>query len=228
MNDDAFQTRAYIYNYFRFLLDTDIPAEWHLRFYDRKGRFIKKIKGDLNDHDTEVVELSSISGLDSHGIMRVYLIPKSRDVFIPDLHVTMFFTEYYSQKGTSVIGHNLHIPLATHGRGLHQRVSPGLVIPEGFDAYLFIAGGCNFHRFGHPTCANAVVTFVNDQGVSRHIETPNMRPLECHKLDFFAMNPGLREHIGTRPFILKITGQGFLAKPFFLFTNGTVALGEHT
>lgn len=231
INDEMFKTRVYIYNYFQFLLDGDFPAKWHVRFYGKDGRYITKRSGVLIDHATEILDLADIPGLDEYGLMRVYLIPTSKKVFIPDVHVTMFCNEYYPaspNRTTALMAHNLHIPIATHGTNIHQRVSPGLVIPDGFKAYLFIAGGCNFHPLGHPACTDAYVSFVNEKGESRHVVSPNMKPLECHKLDLFAMDPKLREHVGTRPFNLKITGHGFLAKPFFLFTNGQIALGEHT
>ena len=229
IQDDTFRTRVYIYNYFRFLLDSPIPARWHMRFYGKNGRYITERSGEMIDHDTEIVELDSIPNLDEYGVLRTYLVPAATDVFIPDPHVTMFYNEYYRPNGgASIMGHNLHIPIATHGTGLHQRVSPGLVVPTGFKAYLFIAGGCNFHPLGHPACSNAFLTLVNDKGHARHVPVPSMHPLECHRLDLFAIDSGLQEHIGADPFILKITGQGFLAKPFFIFTNGVAALGEHT
>lgn len=229
INDETFHTRVYLYNYFQFLLDTEFSAKWRIRLYGRDGRFIAQLHGDFSGGDTAVVDLTDVPGLDIYGVVRAYIIPTSREAFIPDVHITMFCNEYYKPDSpTAIMAHNLHIPIATHGTGLHQRVSPGLVIPEGFEAYLFIAGGCNFHPFGHPACTNAFLTFVDEKGAARHVVVPPMKPLACQRLDLFAMDPGLRAHIGTQPFTLKITGQGFLAKPFFLFTNGTIALGEHT
>ncbi len=228
INDDVFFTRVYVHNYFKFLCDADVPARYVIRCYNRKGVQVAQIKGDLTDVETEVIELKDIKGLDTFGVFRVSIIPTSPDMFIPHAHATIFFNEYYRPGSpNSIIAHSLHVPTSRHSDAVYTRTSPGLVVPEGFRPYVLIAGGCGFHPFMHPACASAEISFTNEKGEKRTVPVPAMKPLECRRLDLFAMDPELRSHIGTRPFVLSVVGKDFLSKPFIFISNGTTTSGEH-
>lgn len=228
INDDVFFTRVYVHNYFKFLCDADVSARYVIKCYDRSGVLVAEVKGNLTNTETEVLELKEIKGLDTFGVFRVYLIPTAPDMFIPHAHATIFFNEYYHPGSpNSIIAHSLHVPTPRHSDAIYTRTSPGLVVPEGFRPYVLIAGGCSFHPFMHPACASAEASFTNEKGKERKIPIPSMKPLQCQRLDFFAMDPGLQKHIGTRPFVLSIAGKDFLSKPFIFISNGTTTSGEH-
>lgn len=229
INDDVFVTRVYVHNYFRFLCDADVPARYVIKCYNRAGKQVAVQRGELGSTlETKIVELKDIKGLDTFGVFRVYLIPASPDMFIPHAHATIFFNEYYRPGSpNSIIAHSLHVPTARHSDAVYTRTSPGLVIPDGFRPYVLIAGGCSFPHFLHPACASATVSLTNEKGEERSVEVTPMKPFECQRLDLFSIDPVLREHVGTRPFILSISGKDFLSKPFIFISNGTMTSGEH-
>lgn len=227
VHDEVFLTRVYLYNYFRFLCDADIPARYKIELYTRKGKLAATLAGKFKG-DTEVIELSQIPGLDAFGILRVRIIPDSPEVFIPHAHSTIFYNEYYRLgSSTAVMAHSLHIPAARHSKDPYVRTSPALLIPEGFRPYLLIASGCSFNQWGHPACSTASLNFINEKKEERKILVSPMKPLESQRLDLFAMDGGLQKHIGARPFILQVTGKEYLAKPFIFITNGVSYMGEH-
>jgi hypothetical protein len=218
IQDDIFVTRVYIYNYFSFLCDADIPARYKVELYTRDGKLTARLAGKIRN-GAEILELSSIKGLDSFGIMRVYVIPDSPKVFIPHAHSTIFYNEYYCHGSPmAVMAHSLHIPAARHSNAPFVRTSPALLIPADSRPFLLIASGCSFNQWGHPACSTAYLTFINEKGEARKIVVPPMKPLQSQRM---------REHVGTRPFILKVTGKEYLAKPFIFITNGTSFMGEH-
>jgi len=227
LQDDIFHTRVYLYNYFRFLCDTDVPVRYKVELYTRAGT-LAATRAEKMRGDAEILELSEVRGLDAFGVIRVRIIPDSPEVFIPHAHSTIFYNEYYRPGSpVAVMAHSLHIPAARHSNAPFVRMSPALLVPADSRPFLLIASGCSFNQWGHPACSTAYLTFINEQGRGRKIVVPPMKPLQTQRLDLFAMDGGLREHIGTRPFILKVTGKEFLAKPFIFITNGTSFMGEH-
>jgi len=225
--EDGFSTRVYIHNYFRLMCDADIPARWHIQCYSRTGKLAAELKGDLTDKETDVVELGSVNGLDAFGVLRVRIIPASPKVFMPQPHGTMFYNEYYrAGTSTSIMAHSLHVPMAVHGKE-YQRFASGLVVPNGFTPYLFLASGCSFNAWRHPACTKVRLVYVNQNAEELIVPLTPMKPMECRKLDLFAMDNRIRAHIGSEPFGIKVIGENFLAKPFIFLLNGSTALGEH-
>lgn len=226
VNDDVFLTRVYLYNYFKFLGDGNIPATYVVRCYDRSGKEVAMLTGALPD--AAVIELTDVKGLDSFGVFRVHIIPALKNMLIPTAHASLFFNEYYHPcSSNAVIAHSLHVPTPRHSNVTYHRTSPGVMIPEGYRPFVLIAGGCSFPTTLHPYCGSATISITNEEGRERTISAPSLKPLSCERLDLFALDPELREHIGPRPFILRISGKDFLSKPFIFITNGTTTVGEH-
>ena len=167
--EQGFFTRVFIHNYFRFMCDADISARWRIQCYDRTGKIAVELEGVLKDQENTIVELADVKGLDAFGVLRVYLIPDASNVFIPQPHGSMFFTEYYIPgTNTAILAHSLHIPRSSHGP-IYIREASGLSVPRGLRPFLFIASGCSFNRFWHPACTTVNLDFTNADGKEKKI-----------------------------------------------------------
>lgn len=193
----------------------------------RDGKQVLDLKGNFYNQETSVIDFAEYQGLDKFGVMRVQVILRSPELFLPKLHTTMYNKEFYRPGSSNgIMAHSLHVAQATHGLP-YPRISPGLLVARGFRPYLLIASGCGFHSFLHPSCAKASLTFINFENNERVYQVPSMRPGQCHLLDLFDSYPSLADHIQDKPFGLKVVGENFLSKPFIIFSNGEAIMGEH-
>lgn len=220
-------TKLYLTNYYRFLCDADMPASWHVQCLKRDGSLARELNGDFGSRPAEIIDLAKQSGLDEYGLLRVKIILRSKEYVLPRIHASLFFTEY-ERPGTTttLMAHSLHVGMASHGPA-YTRISPALIVPPSFRPHLLIASGCGFHRWLHPACANAALTFIPANNLAKTFFIKPMKPRACQAIDLFDEFNGLEEHIGHEPFLLRVHGQQFLAKPFIFFTNGEAIMGEH-
>lgn len=220
-------TKIHLTNYFRFLCDADVPASWHVQCLDRHGRVVCELNGDFGSDLSVIIDLSTQPKLDAFGIIRAKVILRSREVVLPRIHATLFHTVYERPNTTtSIMAHNLHVGMASHGPA-YTRISPGLIVPPTFRPHLLIASGCGFHRLFHEACTHALLTFINTRNEPKTFTIKPMKPRECQCIDLFSECEGLAEHIGNEPFSLRVRGQQFLAKPFIMLVNDQAVMGEH-
>ncbi len=220
-------TKTYLTNYFNFLCDTKMPASWHIECLRRDGTKGLKLTGDFSDQETTVIDFAEYNGLDAFGVMRVQVILRSPEIFLPDVHATLYYKEFYTPGSViGIMAHSLHVAKANHGIP-YPRISPGLLVPPGFRPHLLIASGCGFQPFMHAACANASLAFINFENKKQIYSVSAMKPGECLRIDLFEQYPALSAHLQNKPFALQVVGENFLAKPFILFSNGTTVMGEH-
>lgn len=220
-------TKTYLSNYFNFLCDAHIAASWRIQCLERNGKQVLNLEGDFSNQETVVVDFAEYKGLDEFGIMRVQIIPRSTELFLTEVHATHYDKEFYKPGSPNgIMAHSLHVTRAGHGPE-YQRVSPGLLVPDGFSPHLLIASGCNFSPILHTACAKASLQFTNFENAKQTHAVPSMKPGQCLLLDLFFLYPSLKDHIQNKPFGLRVLGENFLAKPFIIFSNGETIMGEH-
>ncbi len=223
----GWKTRLFIYNHFALLNDSNFGVLWEALFYTKEGVLVARREGRFIGPETVVIEVSDIPELDTYGIVVVHIKDADENYMLHDLYSSVFYTQYYLPGTTqTVMAHCLSgAPKASHYTVNHMSTS--WITPSGFKPYLFLANSCRFQKLFHGPCARADITFINYQGKKKTITLAPFKGLMCLKIDLFAQYPELREHLGTRPYAMKVVGKNILHKPFLLQTDGKAVMGEH-
>jgi hypothetical protein len=220
------QTKINIYNYLSLLSDSQIKAEYEIICHDRNGRVVDRIKGLLDPYESAVIDLSKRDKLDEFGILHVHIRTKSPTLLIKNPYNGVFFTEYYIPGSEqSIFAHSLGNPNPSHYS--YSRLATSLLVPPGFNPHLLIGNGCSLNRLLHPKCGGADLIFINPAKKEYKVSLGKMPPLGCQMLDLFKLWPGLKEHIGTDLFTIRIEGTNIISKPYMFQWNGKTGWGEH-
>ncbi len=223
----GWKTRLFIYNHFALLNDDNFGVFWEALFYSKDGRLLARKEGKFTGPETKMIEVADIGELDTYGIVVVHIKDADQKYMLHDLYSSVFYTQYYLPGTTqTVMAHCLSgAPKASHYTVNHMSTS--WVTPAGFRPYLFLANSCRFQKILHRPCGRADITFINHEGKKKTITLPPFKGLVCLKIDLFEKYPELREHLGVKPYAMKVVGKNILHKPFLLQTDGKVAIGEH-
>jgi hypothetical protein len=230
LNDDKFETRVYIQNYFALLADSpNIHAKWNLDVYSSGGELAAHKEGVFEGPQGVVVEIGALGNIGKYGVIQVS-IDLDDDTYRLDLSPhTVFYTEYSERKISNprkVISHSLGYPSA--GVYSYDRSFTGLILGAGCTPHLLYASGSLLKPEAPLSWVTGTLEITNSDQKTLSIPLPEIHEsLGSHKVDLLAAVPNLRAHVSDKPFSLRIKGRNILSKPFLFLVGDHIFLGDH-
>lgn len=231
LNDDEFETKVFIHNYFSLLTDFEqARAKWLMDVYSKDGVPVTHTEGLFTGPKSVVVDIPSARATE-FGVVSVKIELLDDTLVIDQPYNAVYYTELTRKSSAApqkVIYHSLGTPVGSTYDYRRENYTSGSVLSKDLNPYFLYSNGSLVRLGDESSYASGVLHIVNSKGEVLDLALPEIsEPMASRRLDVRKECPAFALHVGDAPFHFRISGKNILSKSFWYLTGPSAFLGEH-